>query len=485
MSFISTKHHSSRGSALIVALIFAALIAISLTSYISLANSSLKQASRSFYASSGMNLAETGLELAGACFNRLDGSTVNDAWDGWTLNHTPYNATTSPFTPAATRTFTIPNFNAGPGAGGTIKVFAQHFPGITKTTTPKIVAQAIITQHNGPPINKYIEVILRKRSMFGSGISAIDNISSTGGTISLRSWDSDPDNDPSTAAEAYTDASKTAGVTVASQQGNINLGGGTDVLGFATVSPGHTITAGSVHDVGTTTDDPDRLSYDFDGNFPVETAPSYSPNLLTEDVKNTSETFPRPGDFAVTVKGKEIYCYYFGPYILQPGGSNSITITAGKDVVFIFGFPANLTADSISMSGSQTLVIGAGATLKVYTPHNVDLGGGGVVNNNVESASFQLFGTNPTPTQLIKISGSSQFTGVINAPSADVQIKGGGAGGRFVGAVVGKTVTFTGSTEFIFDEALNDLVRPNYGIAQWKELQSQTERLVYDSVLNF
>ena len=61
-----------------VALIFALLIAISLTSYISLANNSLKQASRSFYASSGMNLAETGLELAGVCFNHLDGASPGE-----------------------------------------------------------------------------------------------------------------------------------------------------------------------------------------------------------------------------------------------------------------------------------------------------------------------------------------------------------------------------------------------------------------------
>ena len=485
MSSTSTRLHSSRGSVLIVALVFAVLIAISLTSYISLANNSLKQASRSFYASSGMNLAETGLELAGACFNHLHGADPTVAWAGWTLDPTPYDSTSSPFTPAATRTFTIPGFDAGPGATATIKVFAQHYPGITKTTTPKIVAKASITQHNGPPIHKYIEVVLRKRTLFGSGISAIDDVSSTGGTISLRSWDSDPDNDPSTPAVPYTDASKTAAVTVASQQGDINLGGGTDVLGFATVSPGNTITAGSVHDTGTTTHNPDRLSYDFDGTFPVEEAPSYSSNLITENVKNTSETFPRPGDFAVTVNGKEIYSYNFGPYILQPGGSNSITITPGKNVVFLFGVPSNPTADSISLSGTQTIAIGAAATLKVYTPHNVSLGGGGVVNTNVESASFQLFGTNPVPTQLIKIAGTSQFTGVINAPSADVEIKGGGASGRFVGAVVGKTVTFTGSTEFIFDEALNDYVRPNYGIAKWKELQSQAERVAYDAVLNF
>jgi hypothetical protein len=483
MTSHSVKQRSSRGSVLIVALIFAAMIAVSLASYLTTANTSLKLASRSFYASSSVNLAETGLELAIASFNQLDGSSLAVAWDGWALNSTPYDASSSPFTPAATRTFT--GFNPGPGATGTIKIFAQHYPGITLTTTPKIVAETIITQQDGPPIHKFVEVILRKRSLFGSGVIGIDDISTTGGTISMRSWDSDPDNNPATDPLPYTDGSKTAAITVASQQGDINLGGGTDVLGYVKVSAGNTITATTVHDVGSATNDPDRCSYDFDGHFPVESAPSYAANPITADVKNTSETFPRDGDFPTTVNGKEIYFYNFGQYILQPGGSNSITIAEGKDVVFVFALPSNINTDSISMSGSQTLVISSGSTLKIYTPHNLTLGGGGVVNNNIQATSLQIFGTNTVPAQLIKVSGSSEFTGVINAPSANVEIKGGGAGGKFIGAVIGKTVTFTGNTEFIFDEAINDVKRANYGIAQWKELQSAAERSVYTTALNF
>src|SRR5687768_8386169 len=92
------ERNSSRGSVLIVALIFATVIGISLTSYLSLANGSLGMASRSFYASSSVNLAETGLEMGLARFNKLANVTnPDDAWAGWTLNSTSYDATTSPF----------------------------------------------------------------------------------------------------------------------------------------------------------------------------------------------------------------------------------------------------------------------------------------------------------------------------------------------------------------------------------------------------
>lgn len=49
---------SARGSVLIVAMLMAAIIGISLVSFIKLSNNSLKQANRTFYANSAMNLAE-------------------------------------------------------------------------------------------------------------------------------------------------------------------------------------------------------------------------------------------------------------------------------------------------------------------------------------------------------------------------------------------------------------------------------------------
>ena len=96
----SSPLRSRRGSVLLVALLLAAIIGISLVSYINLANNSLKQASRSFYANSAMNVAEIGLERAIACFNELD-SNPSIAWNGWTTNNATYNATSSPTTPAS------------------------------------------------------------------------------------------------------------------------------------------------------------------------------------------------------------------------------------------------------------------------------------------------------------------------------------------------------------------------------------------------
>ena len=164
---------SRRGSVLIVAMLLAAIIGISLVSYIKLANNSLKQATRSFYANSSMNIAEIGLEQAIASFNQLDTSTVATSWTGWTLNSTPYNAVTSPLTPSATRTFT--GFTPGPGATAEIKVYVQYYTG-SGASTPVVVSKATISQLNSPPVDKYIEVVLAKRSLFSNGLVAKNNI---------------------------------------------------------------------------------------------------------------------------------------------------------------------------------------------------------------------------------------------------------------------------------------------------------------------
>ena len=77
-----------RGAFLIVAMVFAAAIAIVLASYLTLGRTSLKLAHRSFFASDATNLAEAGLEEALYCFNQMgNGVAPATAWSmetAWT-----------------------------------------------------------------------------------------------------------------------------------------------------------------------------------------------------------------------------------------------------------------------------------------------------------------------------------------------------------------------------------------------------------------
>ena len=105
----SSTRHQQRGSVLIVAALFAAIIAVALGSYMVLSSTSLKLANRSFYSNAALNLAETGIEEAMWSFNQVHGgAALGTAWAGWTI--TP----TSGADGIATRTFS--NF---PLAGNT------------------------------------------------------------------------------------------------------------------------------------------------------------------------------------------------------------------------------------------------------------------------------------------------------------------------------------------------------------------------------
>jgi hypothetical protein len=462
-------------------MLLAAIIGISLVSYIKLSNNSLRQAHRTFYSNSAMNLAEIGLEEAIACFNQIDNvATPNLAWTGtnWgTPNTTPYNATTSPNTPYVTGRFT--GFDVGPNTTGSVQVYVQHHEG-SAAQNPIIVAKSTITLPDGQPISKYIEVTLRKRSLFANGLVARENVTWVGQPMA-DSYDSHADT--KSPADAYNPANRTANVVVGSISGNIGLAGG-EVWGYAKTGEFGTITGGSVHPLGTTTDDPTRRTNDFNATFPEPTVPnpnSSDLNIVTTNI-NTPTTLPAAGDKSVTVAGKEVFYYKFNSGKgVNTAGSELLTIQANKNVVFLMQDHSGV--DAITTTGTSGIKINAGASLNVYTNGNIKIAGSGMANSNNNPASFMVWGTNTT-SQTVDISGNGQLNAVVYAPNATVDLNGGGASGLMCGAVVAKTIKMNGGTEFHYDDALGRLTTGNpYGISKWRELQSATERAAYEAKL--
>lgn len=483
---------SSRGTVLIVSMLLAAIIGISLVSYITLANHSLSQASRSFYSNSAMNIAEIGLERAIACFNQLDNGTADAAWPSatWEKDATAYNATTSPNTPWARTTISVPDI--GPGATATIKVYVQHYGG-SNTNTPKIVAKASISQTNAATIDKYIEVTIRKRSLFANGLVAKDDVDWSGHP-SAASWNSDPTGTGSpiyalnTSAATGTPGAITANVTVGSLRGDIGLSGG-EVWGYAKTGPTGTITGGSVHGLSTSADDATRRTNDFNATFPTVTTPSPTTLTTVTSTVNASTTLPVAGDPGVTTTLNNVTgTYYFYKFTSGNGisltGSNTLTIAANKNVVLILNNHESTT--SISTGGSAGIEVSAGATLNIYTNGNVSVAGNGLINSNSQPKNCFFWGTRTTDGQTFDISGNGQLKAVVYAPNAEVDLNGGGSSGKMMGSVVAKKIDMNGGTEFYYDESLANLTTGNpWGISKWKELQSESERTAYASRLSF
>lgn len=455
-----------------VALILAGIFGIALVSYLRLSTHALRLADRSFYANSAMNLAEIGLEEAITAFNQIDNVGAASAFADWS----------KPGGTAGRRTFPADTpFALGANTTGTVKVYTTDCTGAAPA--PLIVAKAIVTppNGNGPPIYKYIEISLRKRSLFANGLVAREDVTWVGHPLA-DSWNSDPAGDGSTIVP-YNASLRTANIVVGCLTGNIGLGSGGEVWGYAKTGPTGTISGGSVHGLGTTDDDPSRRTNDFNSTFPPVSVPTATANVISSSITNTT-SFPRGGDVSVTVGGVATYYYTFTTGNgISLSGSRALNVNA--NCVFIL--TSHAPGTSISTSGNAYISIANGSTLNIYTNGNVSIGGNGLINNNTQPKQCVIWGTGTaTGTQAIDISGNGQLKACVYAPNAALSLNGGGSAGHVMGAAVARTISMNGGTEFHYDDSLGNLTTGNpFAISKWRELQSATERALYESYLSF
>jgi len=444
---------SQRGSVLLVAMLLGAVLAISLGSFIALNTQSQTLAHRSFYLSEAMNMAESGLEEAVWSFNRAQAGDPN-AWDGWN--------TTDGLT--ARRTFT--DFSLGAHASGVVKVYVERFDP-PANVPPKVAAFATVTlPGTSNVITKMVEVRMRRRSYFATGLVAKDNMTFSGNNVSVDSWISNPDSDPTTPAVPYSPAVRRdkgsiggASITSTLSIGNADIWGTASVGGSTTAA----ITVGSNGIVGpfgtgSGTKNPASLATDFSANLETLTNPAGGTALAS--LAATLGTAGTPTVWRT------------------PSISNSLTVYG--DVTLVLTAPAGLSA--IDLTGTEGITLAAGATLTIYTAGDVKIAGNGLLNPNSAPETFQLWGTSTSPAaQDIQIAGNGALKGIIYAPNAFIKINGNG---DVMGAVVGKEVNLTGNAAFHYDESLAGWSKNSpYGVSRWRELVTPVERLPYSAAL--
>jgi hypothetical protein len=495
----------TRGSILLLVLCFAALIAISLTSYVALSLNSMKLANRSYYQNSAMNLAEIGIEEAMYCFNRLDEVPKTSPEDAWVPYGWVVSGDTATLTIVASETAvpgTVPgtktiNLAVGPGASAVVKLYCSLYKPTTLTDRPVVVSKATVMIPNAPPTSKYVEVTIRKRSLFPQGMLVRETITGNGSSLTLDSWDSGDDGDPTTTVPitAYSEATRQANATLATNSrvnNSIDIGNGA-VYGYIS-TPGGTVKAQSTAiltgNLSSSEWDTSRISDDFEVvAFPTVKLPTPSYTIeqsTTIDCgSGNTETLPRSTDVAAS-DGFYYYNFASGANINLKSG-DKLTI-AGKVVLRLTN---HYGVDAINSAGTSGVEIVTGGVLRVYTNGNIKLaGGGGLANANSEPSSCVFFGppfdeaSITTTNQTIDIFGNGKTSMSLFAPDAAITISGGGSSGDFFGALVGKSVVMSGNTRFHYDEALGRLYTGKpYGIAKWRELQKLEERDVYATKL--
>ena len=437
----------NRGAVLIVALLLAAMIAISLGSYLNLTLSSTRLAKRSFKAYAALNLAEAGAEEAVWSFNQKQRGDAT-AWEKWNNRGS-----------SAWQKFE--DFKFGHNTRGWTKVYVDNFnPG--STGRPKVYVQSSVESDDDTAVVKMLEVTLRRRSLFASGMVAKDSVAFAGAVASVDSWNSDPDNNPATPAIPYDPSIRKDGGTVGSVSvvNSAILVNQADIWGYVATGGGQPEVGnnGTIRGASTPAGikvDPRRISTDFNADFD---------GVLT----------PVDGVLALPL-----------PATLGTAGMKTrwrtptITLTAAETLTILGDVTLVLTAgtgtDSVSITGTSSIIIPDGSSLTIYAEGHVRIAGKGLANTNAQPISCQIYGVNPGPGgQDIEILGNGALKCVVYAPYGDVKIAGNG---DVMGSIIARSIKLTGNAAFHYDEALaeRDSNQP-FSIAKWRELTTASDR---------
>ena len=282
-----------QGSVLIVAMIFSAIIGISLVSYMQLGQTSLKISNNALYNNAAMNLAENGLEEAMHAINkRISDPSYSWSSNGWTT------ASPVPAGDARRRLPSSGSYTFDQGVTGTVRVYVYGYTG----SAPRIVSRSTVSIPRGGTVEKWVEVQLRRTSKFANGLVAKESIQFKGNNATVDSWHSKKNNDGTLRGSpvGYSAAVKKDNGSV----GSISVSAdaiavqNADIFGYAATG-GAPPTVGAQGLIGPFGTPPntivaDRVSTDFSASFDAVVAPPTTNYVLGGIGDNLN--LPRVGD---------------------------------------------------------------------------------------------------------------------------------------------------------------------------------------------
>lgn len=426
---------------MLTALVLAAVTAVIASSFLFRAAQEARLATRSFFQSVALNLAEAGIEEGLYAANT---SGLTDA-NGWTL----VSGATADYAKTITAGL---NFQQATG-----EIYVRVDAG--DALAPVVIAAGVIRIPQQPVMVKQLRVVGGKRRLWSNGLVVKDTLTFSGET-SIDSYDSSLG-----VYDAALNRSDQATVaTVSTALDPILVGSNTSIYGYVATGAADPVVGtdgriyGSTTPIGTLVDT-SRIRHDFTANLPDVTAPSGT--AISLSAISTTITLPRAGD-TVGANGR----YLYTTPSVNIAGAASISVTGPVDLI--------VTGDiSVTGEASVSLTGALSPSLNIYCPGTIALAGTGMVNGTNNPANVTLWGTAPsTGTQTIKAGGSGSFTGTIYAPNAAVTLNGN-AGTS--GAVIAKSAVIGGNGQFHYDiqlagipAALDAYFKPS----SWCELTS-------------
>lgn len=447
-----------RASVTLVTLCLMTALGIALGSYLALCSRSAQFGARSVSIDQAQQLAQTGLEEALWALNQNSwagsGPEGSTAW------------TTSGANRTATLSYTLPTPN---GTGQVVLTIANYAS--TGPTWPSITAAATVTLPSGQAFSKTLQATTGPAPLFANAIASSESYVSFADSGTVDSWNSNPDNDSSTAMVPYSFTTGTASNYTAVVAGRTNGTYGV-VLTKATVygyvatfglpvtystsgSPAPKVlgptTAAAVNidsaRIGKSAFVPDSsvftvappTSFSNGGLFGDLLALVNSLNLVT---LGSTASFKRTGD-----------------YVVSGGLLGAANLTINGNVKFVIDGDFKIVDGLLGAKGKIT--INPGASLEIFVTGDITIDADGFDNKTNEPKNLAIYCTATGSSPAITYTSGRSFCGVIYSENRPIDIQ---ENGPFYGALLSRGyVRFSGGATnpiFHYDSALRNVKFP-------------------------
>lgn len=426
----SSLQPSERGGILVITIIFCALVGMVLVAYLSMLKSQHKFTHRSQVWNDCIPMCEAGIEEALAHLN-FSGTANNFAINGWVLTGNCYRKEL--------------NLN-----GGMVRV------AISNDMPPTIFVNGLM---RAPVQTNYLTRTVRLKTRVNQrypyACLSKSTITMSGANAYVDSYDS---TDPLQSTFGRYDLLKRDDeaivATTSTVDGDLNIGNAS-VFGNVATGPGGDV-AISGGSVGTILYNANPLNDgSIEGGHYADDVNVYIPDA----------TLPQgfsglPPQQNVMVNGTN-YAYVLGNgdyYLNSLNLSGPGVLVQGKARIHVAG--------QTSLSSSAHILLAPGASLEYYAAGDINVSGRGWINASGYAKDFTIYALNTCNS--INYSGDAQFVGTMYAPRSDIKMSGSSGG---FGALVGKSITFSGEMSFHYDEALRgDPRQGRFIAASWQEL---------------
>lgn len=452
-------HRSHRGSALLIAAIFAGILSLTVAGILGYMSNEMLLNHQAHQWNQALHLAEAGIEVGFAELNYqyYQGGSGFQSTRGWSSTGS-----------SGSFTRTIPAFtNAAGEIVGRLDITVSG----VGTFFPVITAVGTVTNrmYRAPTVSRAVRTTLSASSRFPVALMSRTRLDMNGNNIYVDSYDS---TDPTKSTGGVYDSSKRQpGGNVASNgtfTNTVNLGNA-DIYGRAYTGVGGSVSLGPNGSIGPTFVSADRASTVSQGlslgyiqnDFNVDVPQVVLPSGATSWSAAPSAMTTGSGVGSITKSGT-----------LTTGSyrANGFSLSSTEQVI-INGDVKLYINGNVSLSGSSRIQINPGASLTVYVSGNVSLSGNGVVNSADLPIKNQWYGL-PTSTSW-SYTGNANWTGTIYAPNASLAFKGGGTSGDASGSVVANIITLAGQVQFHYDESLRASdTGAGYQMMSWLELRN-------------